>query len=637
MSSSSVSTSTATKAMLVTPKTYLVGITTPINEYIEQYLEDTGQEQYEGYKDEGGLVSMFAKMCYKSLVVGKNSNISRVRDTRANLEAIIKSGHGSVLEHFSMNFITTNCSRVFCFVPDTEVLTLEGWKRVDSISDNDILLTMNPETGKATWNKPNSVQEFDYSGSTYYWETSQGCSPVVTNDHLIWAGEYDKRKNRGLLCSEIELKKIRVNDAYLKRVVVQNSIDQDGHDPEFIRLGGVKYEAASLYEWLGWLATDGNFDINRANKSTITQTKKKNWPEIVRVMNELFGTRWKSYGPYETEDGLTSRQFVINDESVTAWAKEMIGLNKDSRTFSPKLLKSNKRLLRVMVTSAIKGDGSVHKKNGHEVIYCPTQHNASQWQIIVSMLNKCAIIREDKSKGRFKKNKKSYILSISRKTHSVVKGDHWVRGQYTGKVYCPETKDGLVFVRNGNSLPVWSGNTHELVRHRVGTAFSQTSGRYVRLDDVKLIVPPEFEEFSGVFEDYLDNLNKTVASLEESVGLRGLDKALQARGLEPTDVLREEYGPVLGFNDKHEMPFARKKQLTSAIRRIAPNGQANEIAWSANWRTLRHLLELRTSRHAEWEIRHVFNEVAEIVPEFILMGGEFEEVDGLKEYTGLRV
>lgn len=33
--------------------------------------------------------------------------------------------------------------------------------------------------------------------------------------------------------------------------------------------------------------------------------------------------------------------------------------------------------------------------------------------------------------------------------------------------------------------------THELVRHRVGTAFSQESLRYVRLNDLGLWLPPQ--------------------------------------------------------------------------------------------------------------------------------------------------
>ena len=49
------------------------------------------------------------------------------------------------------------------------------------------------------------------------------------------------------------------------------------------------------------------------------------------------------------------------------------------------------------------------------------------------------------------------------------------------------------------------------------------------------------------------------------------------------------------------MDFARKKKLTSYLRRLLPNGQANEIFFSVNLRALRHLrvhLPDRRDHHA---------------------------------------
>jgi thymidylate synthase (FAD) len=125
--------------------------------------------------------------------------------------------------------------------------------------------------------------------------------------------------------------------------------------------------------------------------------------------------------------------------------------------------------------------------------------------------------------------------------------------------------------------------THELVRHRVGTAFSQTSGRYVSIDDLDLVLPPEL---SG--DPDVESLRRTTVDCLQ---------ALRAK------LVRDD------------MPFDDKKRLTSAIRRLAPNGQANEIAWSCNIRQLRHMLVMRTSRHAEWEIRQVFSDVWNLVSE----------------------
>jgi len=150
--------------------------------------------------------------------------------------------------------------------------------------------------------------------------------------------------------------------------------------------------------------------------------------------------------------------------------------------------------------------------------------------------------------------------------------------------------------------------THELVRHRVGMAYSQTSGRYCTVEDAELVLPPEFplpEEMGYVLEMIKD----LVQSLRERLKVDSL-------------------------------PMSERKKLTSTLRRIMPNGCTNEIGWTANIRSLRHLIELRTNRHAEWEIRQVFNDVAELVlNKFpgILHAHEREEIDGLYEYTNLQV
>jgi thymidylate synthase ThyX len=58
------------------------------------------------------------------------------------------------------------------------------------------------------------------------------------------------------------------------------------------------------------------------------------------------------------------------------------------------------------------------------------------------------------------------------------------------------------------------------------------------------------------------------------------------------------------------MDFGLKKRLTSAFRRILGNGQANHIVMTGNHRAWRHIIEMRTSVHAEEEIRVIIGDVA---------------------------
>jgi len=126
--------------------------------------------------------------------------------------------------------------------------------------------------------------------------------------------------------------------------------------------------------------------------------------------------------------------------------------------------------------------------------------------------------------------------------------------------------------------------THELVRHRAGSAFSQESLRYVRLTDIGFRVPPALEPMR-------ERVLAIVEQLEEFQR-----KAAQALAL-----------------DDEGVPFHVKKEATSAMRRLAPIGLSTDIIWTANVRTLRHVIEMRTDPGAEEELRLVFDEIAQIM------------------------
>ena len=160
--------------------------------------------------------------------------------------------------------------------------------------------------------------------------------------------------------------------------------------------------------------------------------------------------------------------------------------------------------------------------------------------------------------------------------------------------------------------------THELVRHRVGTAFSQTSGRYVSIDKIDIVLPPELTDASVLLRcpnpfcaggKLLHDEDSTACPVCNGKGQVPLPEFIQYEINEQGQMLKELRDRLISEN----MPFETKKKITSAIRRLAPNGQDNEIGWSCNIRALRHMIIMRTSRHAEWEIRQVFNEVADIV------------------------
>ncbi|MFC1999176.1 FAD-dependent thymidylate synthase [Chloroflexota bacterium] len=117
--------------------------------------------------------------------------------------------------------------------------------------------------------------------------------------------------------------------------------------------------------------------------------------------------------------------------------------------------------------------------------------------------------------------------------------------------------------------------THELVRHRIAS-YSQRSQRYVRETDPRYIVPPDFSEGSEA----------------RAVFKKAMESAWSA------------YGELLRLG--HEAEIARY---------VLPNACESQIVVTMNFRELRHLIKLRTSKRALPEMRAVAGEIRRIMKE----------------------
>ena len=115
--------------------------------------------------------------------------------------------------------------------------------------------------------------------------------------------------------------------------------------------------------------------------------------------------------------------------------------------------------------------------------------------------------------------------------------------------------------------------THQLVRHRL-MSVSQQSQRYVDEENFSFVVPPTVpKEFQKEFSDDMEAIRQMY--------IKWRDKGLK----------------------KEDARF------------VLPNACTSEIVVTANFREWRHIIKLRTSTTAQWEIRLVSTKILEILKE----------------------
>ncbi len=178
-----------------------------------------------------------------------------------------------------------------------------------------------------------------------------------------------------------------------------------------------------------------------------------------------------------------------------------------------------------------------------------------------------------------------------------------------------EKGDGSIFEHSTVTFALlWVSRvfTHELIRHRVGTAYSQESLRYVRIKEIKMpswnaSVPPE-----SLSADMIRKMSDAIRELESRYN----------------EIVKEVNWDTLAFD--------KKKRVTSALRRMLPQGLSTSIIFTANHRTLRWLIEMRTDPGAEYEIRKVFGQIGEIcMQDYPLVYKDFKKTpleDGTYQY-----
>lgn len=163
----------------------------------------------------------------------------------------------------------------------------------------------------------------------------------------------------------------------------------------------------------------------------------------------------------------------------------------------------------------------------------------------------------------------------------------------------------LVFQVTGVSRSL----THELIRHRVGTAYSQESQRYVDAKDINFVVPPLLAnaiekklgsrvEGSYYGEDQLNDI-PGVALFRRSCQ-RAIDDYIEFQPV--LKALCDEAHAVAKAGDV-KVATSAQKRANEAARSLLPNATETRMLFTVNLRQMFHMLLLRGGEPADLEIR----------------------------------
>ena len=249
------------------------------------------------------------------------------------------------------------------YLPGTEVLTKEGFKKIENLDDGDKILTRYSDTNIIEWEDVEIMVQDEYEGKIHWFETRYMKSPKFITDSFLFSRpmKHEVTKSNEAYSSEEgnvidslaeDCMILPYSEHIRKPLIFDHKINlvHRNHIKK-IEIGDYEYNSLDFFYWLGLVATDGSI-AKKDPVISITQCKEKNIPIIDEMMNKLFTDRWKKYEYDRTNRGLSKIwHFNIYDHQLHKFVSGLIGRTKIERRLY-KLFEYSKDLLEMFLDGA---------------------------------------------------------------------------------------------------------------------------------------------------------------------------------------------------------------------------------------------------------------------------------------------
>ena len=309
-------------------------------------------------------------------------------------------------------------SRWGCVPIDTEVLSVDGFKKYNELKEGDQIYTWNMNTHNLELNTVRKVITKDFEGNLHSYKNGNGYEQLVTPNHRMLV--YKHNSDEAVIRKSEEIFKVRTPYVLPTRFS-DSTIEGINLSDEEIKFAAIIY-------------ADGSFEFRNNNVHRIRLYKSKfrdGNDEIVDLCQKL-----------GLEYTLKTTQSFGKDKTVNCYqfysdsAKKIVELTGQKTKIKPEFLKMNQRQAKLFLKTWCRFDG----KKDKFAIQCDNDD-------IINAIQQIAILAGYTSYLTYR-NKTTYV-KIRQYKYVIPKERTEV--PYKGLVWCPNVENGTaVFRRNGN-------------------------------------------------------------------------------------------------------------------------------------------------------------------------------------------
>lgn len=350
-----------------------------------------------------------------------------------------------------------------CHDDQTDVMTDQGWCRFADLNGTERLLTMDPETREARYQRPTRLYAMPYIGPMHYY-CQRGADFAVTPKHKMVLRTPDGHGGLG------EYRRVEAQDLSRCEHRFPRSCRWIGEERATFCLPAYigkrkRFEARTLpmrpwLSFLGWYASEGHlayYPDGRANTTGITNHDRGQVASIARTIRAL-GFRPRIY---RVGDGFQVR---IGDLQVANWLAQWGrgALNKQVPDFIRSLPPDQ---IDVFLEAYCAGDG--YLKNGRRIFYTSSQAMADSLQELLLKTGRGASLSERRIAGQQKaigdhiatSSVNGYVVRETLPNDISYRPSNMEVRPYRGMVYCAEVPPHHTLLTRRRGYVLWSGNS----------------------------------------------------------------------------------------------------------------------------------------------------------------------------------
>ena len=411
---------------------------------VEQYMDDKDWDIYINLGDHMD----FDQISHFNDRKPRIKEGKRLQDDYEEGKEVLQRHRGIVGDDCEMYYLEGNHE---CLDEETEVLTSDGWKDYQSVSEDDEVWTLDVDSNEGEWGSVEEKHVYDYDGEMYH-ITSMRMDTLVTPNHRI----LHKRGHSGEPQFEKGLQYREISDFNNYSTRLHIPISNENNQSDFSRVSDDELRFA------GWFLSDGHFyEDKRGYMGAGFSQSADGVDEISSVLDSL-GVGYSVRERNRKIDSICGKK--LKKEHKTQYhfeiLKDSLGYVEDffdgKRELPDWLGKLSRRQFDIFLDTYIKGDGSVRNDAPSKMIYTSDEDRVDFLQYLLVKNGYTATVDEYR--------KGEYRLNVCERefTQLCAEGrlydDHIEKKEYKGDVWCLTVDNGNFLVRR-NGKVYFTGNS----------------------------------------------------------------------------------------------------------------------------------------------------------------------------------